>query len=134
PRLRGLIVLKRVSQNRRTCCGRSSSSAASEMVRNASGDLSKPQVSPARAGLLYLDGNALRNVQQGRKGKPSKALLSSSNHRLVDLRLQHVGRFEHKNLAWQDRHFLAGLGIAANSLVFRAHLERSEGGKLDVGA
>src|SRR5215204_2196722 len=37
----GFICANRVSQNRRTCWGTSSSSAASLMVRNASGDFSK---------------------------------------------------------------------------------------------
>src|SRR5690606_21065266 len=34
------IWVNRVSQKRSTCCGKSSSSAASEIVRKASGDLS----------------------------------------------------------------------------------------------
>src|SRR5690606_38758424 len=46
-----------------------------------------------------------------------KTLLSSADHRLVNLGLQHIGGFEHKNLPGQDRHFLAGLGIAPDALV-----------------
>src|SRR5665213_2014721 len=60
------MVENRVSQNRSTCWGRSSSSAASEIVRNASGDFSNPNpfarkaYFPARTiDLLILDFNTL---------------------------------------------------------------------------
>src|SRR5690606_21350174 len=76
----------RVSQKRSTCCGRSSSSAASEIVRNASGDLSKrthraPKDSyfPARTiDLLILDFNTLLGLNtstcRGRIGTSSPVL------------------------------------------------------------
>src|SRR5215217_5664595 len=62
------------------------------------------------------------------------SLFSSTNHRFVDLGLQHVGWLEHKNLPGKDRNLFAGLRIAANALVFGADLEGTEGGQLDVGA
>src|SRR5690606_28272620 len=76
---------KRVSQNRSTCCGRSSSSAASEIVRKASGDFStrrdptKLAYFPVRTiDLLILDFNTLLGLNtstcRGRIGTSSPVL------------------------------------------------------------
>src|SRR3569833_2943061 len=79
------MVEKRVSQKRSTCWGRSSSSAASEMVRTASGDFSTPNpfarkaYFPARTiDLLILDFNTLLGLNtrtcRGRIGTSSPVL------------------------------------------------------------
>src|SRR5689334_17332472 len=79
------MVENRVSQKRKTCWGRSSSSAASEIVRNASGDLSTPNpfqrkaYFPARTiDLLILDFNTLLGLNTstclGRIGTSSPVL------------------------------------------------------------
>src|SRR5690606_24001372 len=41
-----------------------------------------------------------------------------------DAVFQHVRRLEGHDATRQDRHFLAGLRIAANALVLRTHVER----------
>src|SRR3569623_516648 len=79
------MVENRVSQKRSTCWGRSSSSAASEMVRNASGDFSTPNpfarkaYFPARTiDLKILDFNTLLGLNtrtwRGRIGTSSPVL------------------------------------------------------------
>src|SRR3569623_3119373 len=79
------MVENRVSQKRSTRCGKSSSSAASEIVRNASGDLSIPNpfgrkaYFPARTiDLLILDFNTLLGLNtrtcRGRIGTSSPVL------------------------------------------------------------
>src|SRR5688500_16918310 len=79
------MVLNRVSQKRRTCWGRSNSSAASDMVRKASGDLSTEAETrwmayfPVRTiDLLILDFNTLDGLNtrtcRGRIGTSSPVL------------------------------------------------------------
>src|SRR3569623_2131387 len=87
------MVEKRVSQNRSTCWGKSSSSAASDIVRKASGDFSTPLplmvatqkiaaerlYFPARTiDLLILDFNTLLGLNtrtcRGRMGTSSPVL------------------------------------------------------------
>src|SRR5690606_1384572 len=79
------MVEKRVSQKRRTCWGRSSSSAASEIVRKASGDFSTEVETrwiayfPVRTiDLLILDFNTLDGLNtrtcRGRIGTSSPVL------------------------------------------------------------
>src|ERR1700722_14273473 len=98
----GLIWMKRLSQKRSTCCGTSISSATSLMVRNASGALSN-------ALTLY---------------RPS--LLAAAVRFRIDSLLEDSRRLEHHDPARRDRHFLAGLGIAADALALLAHHERAE--------
>src|SRR6516225_2730397 len=91
---------KRPSQNRRTCCGTSISSATSLIVRNASGAF-------------------------------SKAVSSHSDHfadvlSRIDPLFEDRRRLEDHHPPRGDRHFLAGLGITADTLAFFAHHERAE--------
>src|SRR5712692_7294135 len=50
----------------------------------------------------------------------------------VDTALHDVRRFEHHDASRLDRHFLAGLRVAADPAAFVAHDERAERGKLHV--
>src|SRR5665213_725050 len=91
----------RVSQKRSTCCGTPSSSAASDMVRNASGPLANGPI----ASLVV--------------------------HALVDAGLHHLGGAETDHAARLDRRRLAGFRIAPHPRPLGANLKNPESGKLD---
>src|SRR5712691_3675674 len=95
---------KRLSQNRNTCCGRSSSSATSLIVRNASGALFNA---------TSLSGSA-------------RLLAAATVRTRVDALLENRRRLEHHNPARRYWHFGAGLGIAADALALLADHERPE--------
>src|SRR5262249_40158399 len=91
---------KRLSQNRSTCCGTSISSATSLIVRNASGAFSTIRSPRSRR---------LDAIAPG-----------------IDTLLEDSRRLEYHDAARGNRHFLAGLRIAADALAFFAHDERAE--------
>src|SRR5689334_14417673 len=91
-----------VSQKRSTCCGTWSSSAASEMVRKASGPLATGVRPP------------------------------SPGEGAIDPRLHHLGRTEADHPPGLDGRRLAGLGVAAHAGALGADLEDAEAGELDL--
>src|SRR5947209_14509676 len=91
-----------VSQKRSTCCGTFSSSAASEIVRKASGPL-------------------VTGVTR-----------SSPRQRPVDSRLHDLGSAEADHPARLDGGGFAGLRIAAHAGPLGADLEDAEAGQLDL--
>src|SRR5207244_10286408 len=105
--------LNRLSQNRSTCCGTFRSAATSLMVRNASGAFST-------AGLLLYEGLSTFTVYgiafQIDFGRVVR----------IDPLLQNRGRLEHHHSPRRNRHFLASLGISADSLALLANHERAE--------
>src|SRR5690348_11633319 len=103
----GRICENRLSQNRRTCCGTSRSSATSLMVRNASGALS------TTASLVCC---GLRAAALGRV--------------IVDTLLEDRRRLEHHHPPRRNRHFRASLRVASDALPLLAHHERAEGRQL----
>src|SRR5678815_2773814 len=57
-------------------------------------------------------------------------LLRASIRIRIDPLLQDRGGLEHHHATWRDRHFLAGLRVAADALPLLAHHERAERRKL----
>src|SRR5215468_380796 len=100
---------KRLSQNRSTCCGRSSSSATSLIVRNAWGALFKAASWASRAVRLAVS-------------------IAARTH--VDALLENRRRLEHHNPSRRDWHLCPGFGIAADTLPLLAHHEGAERRKL----
>src|SRR6266446_1604789 len=102
---------KRLSQNRSSCCGRSSSSATSLMVRNASGALFK---AASFFRVLWAE----------------RLIAGAAVRTRVDALLENRRRLEHHNPSRRDWHFRSGLRIAPDALALLAHHERAERGKL----
>src|SRR5690606_14271161 len=143
PRFSGLIWTKRVSQKRSTCCGRSSCSATSLKVRKASGLLSmgcrppRASIRPPSERHKTADSSHRPPPEETGRGNPRagvrRLFLVPGPCRLMgaqDALLQHVRCLEGHDPARQDRHFLAGLGIAPDPLVLVADLEGGEGRQL----
>src|SRR3954468_6853702 len=125
----GLIWANRVSQNRSTCWGISSSSATSLMVRNASGALSKCQLLSTH----LVGEDAVLDVLRGRNAACRSAFLVSLAFAVavgdgvaVDALLQNRRRFEHHHTARRDRHFGTGLRVTSDTLTLLAHHKRTE--------
>ncbi len=106
------------SQKRSTCAGRSSSSATSLIVRNA-------------AAACWPAGR--RRVTCIALGRPAcvRCSRTTGSASAVDLVLQRMAGAKHQDAARADRHFLAGLRIAADALAFLAHRKAAEGRDLD---
>src|SRR5690349_10186081 len=103
----GFIWVNRVSQKRSTCCGTSSSSAASLMVRNASGDFST---------MLH---------PLWRDSLPPSVLVVTA-FQAIDHVLHHLARPENQHPPRRDGHFLAGLRVSAHAPVLAADHEGAE--------
>src|SRR5215207_1288896 len=103
----GFICANRVSQNRRTCWGTSSSSAASLMVRNASGDFSKD----------YL-----------RFAVKKYSIITAGLKTIYDI-FHYLAWTEHHHAARRYGHLFTGFGIAPDAALFAAYHEGAKGRK-----
>src|SRR5829696_7821680 len=104
----GFICANRVSQNLRTCWGTSSSSAASLIVRNASGDFSKD----------YL----LFDVKR-------YSIITAWLKTIYDI-FHHLAWAKNHNAARRNGHLFTGFGIAPDAARLVPYRECADRGKL----